>query len=219
MKKKKKYETIVKKLRIKDWYYCKILKNDEEKDNILLLLSLLFFVLLIFFTSYLLFSKVIFHSNSVDNVLQSGSILFSYQEGSNVINIDEALPISDEAGRKTTKDGEIFEFYIAGELESKSTNKITYEISLTPKTKTLSEEFVRINLMENEQEVLINNKVVNKISELENSNIRENSKLIYKKEIFFSSSNRYIFRMWLGEDYTLTLENKTFSCYINVDAY
>lgn len=195
-----------------------ILKNRKRIRTTLALL-LLVFILLTFFVSYAGFSIFQANRGSSENIIQSGSILFSYNEGSNSINIVGALPTADEVGKQLMEDGEFFEFSVSAEVNSKIQNKVIYEISLTPNQNTLDSKYIRVYLVENNKDVLINSKYVNYYNDLPDSSIRNNSKVLLKREVSTSLKSTYVFRMWVSNDYEVDDVMRVFSCFVNVDAY
>lgn len=195
-----------------------ILKNRKRIKTTLALL-LLIFILLTFFVSYAGFSIFQANRGSSENIIQSGSILFSYNEGSNSINIVGALPTNDEIGKQLMEEGEFFEFSVSAEVNSKIQNKVVYEISLTPNQNTLDSKYIRVYLVENNKDVLINLKDVNYYNDLPDSSIRNNSKVLLKKEVSTSLKSTYVFRMWVSNEYEVDDIMRTFSCFVNVDAY
>ena len=145
--------------------------------------------------------------------------MFSFEEGSRGILIEDALPTADSIGKSMAEEGDYFKFRIGVDSDFKKQSKITYEISLTPEIQTLDAENVRIYFLEDGKEVLLNGKSVNNFSELEDSKIREGSKLLFKNTITSSINKSYTFKMWLSDKYELDEIKRSFSCYVNVDAY
>lgn len=191
----------------------------EKKQRLFLWLFLLLFIVLFSFFSSLVFSKIAYYGKSNQNYIQSGSVLFAYEEGTNFINISGALPVQDEVGKTMNKPNEYFEFSLSIVPSSDKQTSITYEISLLQLQNTLDSKYVRVYLLEDGKEVNINNNVVNTFYSLPNSTIRSNSKLLYKTTINSQISKTYIFKMWLDKDYELKYEPESFSCYVNIDAY
>lgn len=194
-----------------------LIKEKEEKKMILFFLLL--FILLVFVLSYLIFSRFAIFSKNTENVIQAGSIVFSYEEGTNKINIQDADAVKDEVGKQLSGSDSAFEFNVAVKIDSKIQPKLTYEISLTQKEGTLDAKYVRVMLLENGEEVLINGNTVNYYSDLKQSSLRSDAKLLYKKEISSEITARYVFKMWVGENYKLDTVKRTFSCFVNIDAY
>ena len=193
--------------------------QKEKKEKHMIWLFLFLFVLLVFSFSYFLFSKVIVFSDSRIEYKQNGSILFSYEEGTNAINIVEALPTVDSLGKTLSAKNEYFIFRVAVEVNSSEQSEVTYEISLRPEYGTLDPKYVRVYLLKNGNEVLINNKAVNNFNDLVNSTIRDGSKFLYKTTVSKSANDVYTFKMWVSDKYELDEVKRTFKCYVDVDAY
>lgn len=191
----------------------------RRKEHILIWLFLLILVFLCAFFPSLIFSRIGYHSKPVDNFIQEGHVLFSFEEGSRNIEIIDAMPTSDNVGKAMTEDGTYFKFGVAVSTSKKGAVKVTYEISLTPKIQTLDPKYVRVYLLEEGKEILLNGKSVNSFSELPNSTLREGSKLLFKKTINNNINKSYTFKMWLSDKYEIKEVKETFSCYLNIDAY
>ena len=210
-----------------------ILQEEEKKDKKLILLLLFFLIGLIFLVSSVTFAFFDFE-DSTDNVIETGSVLFSYNEGSNNIEILNAFPMSDSIGKVLSGDKEYFDFNISvgfsgcekhdhkdhkNDKHYKNHN-LTYEISLIPVSgNTLSGDDIRVHLLENGKEVRINGNYVNDYSDLKDSKIRRGAKLLLSKTIDQNVVNNYVFRMWLSDDYDLTGDIKTFKCVVGVDTF
>lgn len=191
----------------------------EKQEKKVVLLFLLLFVVFVFILSYLIFSRFAIYSKNEENAIQSGSIVFSYEEGTNKINIKNATAIPDEVGKALNDNDNFFEFNVAIKLKSKKQTKITYEISLTQKEGTLDSKYVRVLLVEDGKEVVVNGNTINTFSDLKFSKIRPDSRFLYKKEITSEIISNYVFKMWVGNNYELDTIERTFSCFVNIDAY
>lgn len=191
----------------------------RRKEHILIWLFLLILVFLCAFFPSLIFSQLGYHSKPVDNYIHEGHVLFSYEEGSRNIEIVDAMPISDSVGKAMTEDGTYFTFGVAISTSKKDSMKVTYEISLTPNIQTLDPKYVRVYLLEEGKEIIVNGKSVRSFSELPNSTIREGSKLLFKKTFNNNTNKSYTFKMWLSDEYEIKEFKETFSCYLNIDAY
>ena len=207
-----------------------ILEEEDKKDKKLILLLLIFLFGLVFLASSITFAFVEFLGTN-DNAIEVGSVLFSYNEGSNSIELLNAFPMSDEAGKSLSGDKEYFDFNISvgfADAVDKDKNKdkkkkkqeLTYEISLLPVAgNTLDSSHVRVHLIENGKELRINKKYVNTFSNLDDSKLRDGAKLLLSKTVKKDVVNNYVFRMWLSEDYNITSDIKTFKCLVAIDTY
>lgn len=205
-------------LALADQVANEILNEDKENQKRILILVFIF-VLLTLFVSFVGFSIFKINRGTDNNIINAGSILFSYNESSNYINMINTFPMSDDLGKNLSGEGEYFEFNISSRLNSKKINELTYEISLTPSVSSLDTKYVRVYLEENGKGVSLTSNIVNYYNDLPESTIRKGSKLLYKKTINSKSDNRYVFRMWVSPEYNVDSISRTFSCYVNVNAY
>lgn len=205
-------------LALADQVANEILNEDKENQKRILILVFIF-VLLTLFVSFVGFSIFKINRGTDNNIINAGSILFSYNESSNYINMINTFPMSDDLGKNLSGSGEYFEFNISSRLNSREINELTYEISLTPSVSSLDTKYVRVYLEENGKGVSLTSNIVNYYNDLPESTIRKGSKLLYKKTINSKSDNRYVFRMWVSPEYNVDSISRTFSCYVNVNAY
>lgn len=148
-----------------------------------------------------------------------GSVLFSFNEGSNYINMNNVLPTSDAVGKKLTGDKEYFDFNVSAKIKEKK-GSIVYEISLVPIAgNTIKQSDVRVNLTENGKEVSVLDSKVNNFSSLPNSSYRKGAKVIYKNVVNSNFSGDYVFRMWLSSKANIGSKPLSFACKVVVDAY
>ena len=148
-----------------------------------------------------------------------GSVLFSFNEGSNYINMSNVLPTSDAVGKKLTGDKEYFDFNVSAKIKEKK-GSIVYEISLVPIAgNTIKQSDVRVNLTENGKEVSVLDSKVNNFSSLPNSSYRKGAKVIYRNVVNSNFSGDYVFRMWLSSKANIGSKPLSFACKVVVDAY
>lgn len=148
-----------------------------------------------------------------------GSVLFSFNEGSNYINMNNVLPTSDAVGKKLTGDKEYFDFNVSAKIKKKR-GSIVYEISLVPIAgNTIKQSDVRVNLTENGKEVSVLDSEVNNFSSLPNSSYRKGAKVIYRNVVNSKFSGDYVFRMWLSSKANIGSKPLSFACKVVVDAY
>lgn len=148
-----------------------------------------------------------------------GSVLFAFSEGSNYINMSNVLPTSDSVGKKLTGDKEYFDFSVSSRVNSKKGN-IVYEISLVPLAgNTISSSDVRVYLTEDGKDVSVLKNSVNDISDLPDSSLHTDAKVLYRKTVSSSFNGNYVFRMWLSSSADIGNKTKSYRCKIVVDAY
>lgn len=147
------------------------------------------------------------------------SVFFTFNEGSNYINMKNVLPISDEVGKTLTGDKEYFDFSVSSKLKSKR-GSIVYEISILPLDgNTIKGKDVRVYLTEDGKDVSVLKDSVNSFSSLPDSSFHKNAKVLYRKTVSDSYNGDYVFRMWLSSKANVTSKVLGFRCKIVVDAY
>lgn len=97
--------------------------NDKKQIFISIGLGIALFIMIIGI-SYAAF--IYTGTESKLNTITTGAISMSYQESSNVISMDKALPTTDATGMKQLKDGQYFDFTVSGNIVGVST--INWEI-------------------------------------------------------------------------------------------
>lgn len=197
------------------------------------------FIILLFVSMALIFTGIsiavfnYFGTGMTNNVIQTGKIIFSYNEEggiSNGINIQDALPVPDETGKVLSGSHEYFEFSVSA--TTPNTN-LTYEIvAKKGEESTLAEDNVKIYLtsFEGNSEVATplttNNGSVVTYSELKDTtNPLLTGKTIYYGEVKageVSYGKRFCLRMWVKqseEGYNFEeINDKTFSVKVDVAA-
>ncbi len=157
---------------------------------------------------------------STDPGIDSGSVLFTFNEHSNYINMSNVFPTEDEVGKNLTGDKQYFDFDVVAEFNSSSKGTLVYEISLVPISgNTISAKDVRVYLTENKKGVSVLNNEVNSISSLPDSKYRNGAKVLYRKTVDSSYKADYEFRMWLSKDANINEKVRKFACKVVVDAY
>lgn len=150
----------------------------------------------------------------------NSSVVFSFNEGSNYINMTNVLPTSDEVGMQLMGENEYFDFNISAKLKGRPKKSLIYEISVVPLPgNTIDDKDVRVYLTENANGVSVNDKKVNDYFDLPDSKFRNGAKVIYRKKVNSYHNANYNFRMWLSSNASVSKVSKKFACKIAVDAY
>ena len=159
-------------------------------------------------------------SNEEKPSIDVGSILFTFNEKSNYISMQNVLPMADEVGKNLTGDKQYFDFSVSATFNKDSKGILVYEISLVPISgNTIDSKDVRVYLTENQNSVSVMKKEVNSVAGLPDSSYRNGAKVLYRKVVNSSFIGNYVFRMWLDKDAKISEVSKTFGCKIVVDAY
>lgn len=200
-----------------------ILQKDEEEQKRLLIFVFIF-VLLTLFVSFAGFSLFKIKQGTNNNIINAGSVLFSFNEKTNAINMQNTYPMTDEVGKKLSGDGEYFEFTISTKIESNEIKRLTYEITLTPiiTSNTIEEKDIRVYLEEDGKAVSVTKNEVNSFVDLPDTSLeirKTRSKQLYKKTVGTGALHTYKFRMWVDKDHNVDNISRVFKCYLYVDAY
>ncbi len=157
------------------------------------------------------------------NSITTGSITMSYEETDNVINIDRALPTTDETGKVRLTEGEYFDFSISSEIVGDA--NINYEISakdVTTAERKIDGSNIKLYLTRltgDGEEELMNPETYNEEASSNSYTGRPSGEMsLYTSSMNSSESNNYRLRMWVDEDYNPQDDggNLEFSVQINV---
>ena len=194
----------------------------KKKETIIIVVLILVMIISIIGVSYATFNYS--KTGTKVNSITTGSITMSYTESDNVINIDKALPTTDETGKVRLKEGEYFDFTISSEIVGDI--NINYEISA--KDVTVSERKIdgsniklyltRIKEDGTEEELMTPETYNEEKSANSYTGRPSNEMSLYTSSMSSSESNKYRLRMWVDETYNPQDDggNLEFSVKINV---
>lgn len=180
------------------------------------LILLLVLVLMVVGVSYAVWNQT-FEGNKT-NSITTGYISFNYTEGaSNVINITDALPTSDDVGKKLSGGTNQFDFTVSANFSG--VNKLHYEVFATPVSSTLDTKYIKVYLTDDKDEPMLGYKdKVPVYSELNNSTTN-GSKVLYNGVLDSNKKSQALrLRVWIADDYKMTEEAKKFSFKVSVEA-
>lgn len=198
--------------------------RDDSKQILLSVFGVALLLVAVVGISYAVF---IFTSNSMTkNTIRTGGITFQYVEGSNVIQINDAMPVSDEIGIHQT---ESFDFHISSTIRGDAS--ISYEIRAKsiPVSDPLDSKFVKIYL-EKEQGSQYHSVLqptsfqINPTTSLSNSDIDLDTMLLYSGKFLGTRGDKKIYdesfrlKMWLDSTYPIDQVSKSFKIKISVYA-
>lgn len=204
-------------------------KINYERLKLTTLVILVFsLVLLVFGATYAICSNLIL--GTTDNILEAGMLSFSFNEDAflgNGINIENALPTSDERGKILNSTSQYFDFSVNALA---TIAPLSYQVVVIKQdNSTFKEENVKIYLTlrngttETPSPLVLDGSKVVTYNQLQNS-INNEGKVVYngvvpKSESEYNQSFRL--RMWISEDVDVVGEsfsNKTFSVKVKVVA-
>lgn len=198
--------------------------RDDSKQVLLSVFGVALLIVAIVGISYAIF---VFSSKSrVDNTVRSGGITFEYLEGDSVIDINDALPVSDEVGVKQTKS---FDFQVSSAIRGNTI--VFYEVrakSLTVDNK-IDNQYVKIYLEKKDGDdfstVLSPTTFKeNPNTSLTNISVDTNTMLLYsgrfsgKKATTTNYSDEFRLKMWLSDKYLIDDVSRSFKIKVLVYA-
>ena len=157
------------------------------------------------------------------NTITTGSITMSYEESSNTISLNGALPTRDATGKVRLTEGEYFDFTVSSQISGDV--NINYEISakdVTSSDRKIDGSNIKLyltRLTDDGEEELMIPEVYNEESTSNSYTGRPSGEMsLYTSSMNSSESNRYRLRMWVSDDYNPQGDggNLTFSVQINV---
>ena len=198
--------------------------RDDSKQVLLSVFGVALLIVAIVGISYAIF--VFSAISRVDNTVRSGGITFEYLEGDSVIDINDALPVSDEVGVKQTKS---FDFQVSSAIRGNTT--VFYEVrakSLTVDNK-IDNQYVKIYLEEKDDDdfstVLSPTTFKeNPNTSLTNISVDTNTMLLYsgrfsgKKATTTNYSDEFRLKMWLSDKYLIDDVSRSFKIKVLVYA-
>lgn len=198
--------------------------RDDSKQILLSVFGVALLIVAIVGISYAIF---VFSAKSrVDNTVRSGGITFEYLEGDSVIDINDALPVSDEVGVRQTKS---FDFQVSSAIRGNTT--VFYEVrakSLTVDNK-IDNQYVKIYLEKKDggdfSTVLSPTTFKeNPNTSLTNISVDTNTMLLYsgkfsgKKAATTNYSDEFRLKMWLSDKYLIDDVSRSFKIKVLVYA-
>ena len=178
----------------------------KKKENIIIIVMLIVLVLAVIGVSYAAFNYS--KTGEKVNSITTGSIVMTYEETSNTISLNAALPTTDKTGMVRLNPGEYFDFSVSSEIVGDV--NINYEISAKDITDSGARKIDGSNIKlyltrltdDGKEEGLM-------VPETYNEEERENTYTgrpsgemsLYTGSMSSSESNNYRLRMYVTEEY------------------
>lgn len=199
-------------------------KKEKSNNKIKLIFSYIFtffLFILVIDSTYALFSYT--KEGKIENTISTGSITFSYTESSNGISLQNAMPTSDEVGKKldiTQSNNSYFDFNVSSSIVG--TNKINYEIYAVKQVveNEIDEKYVKIYLTDGLTDKPISGYDVDVPTyySLKDSLTEKNGKTLYYGTFNNSGIQYFRLRMWISDKYNIKNVSENFKIKINVHA-
>ena len=143
-----------------------------------------------------------------ENTITTGSITMTYEESSNTISLNGALPTTDETGKKRLNPGEYFDFTVSSKISGDV--NINYEITAKDVTDSGARKIDGSNIKlyltrltdDGAEEQVMSPEIYNEESSDNNFTGRPAGEMsLYTSSMSSSESNTYRLRMYVDEDY------------------
>ena len=181
-------------------------KKNNKKEIIITTLSVLILIVAVFGISYSIWSQTFYGTK--ENSINTGYVSFTYNESdTNVIDIKNAVPMTDANGKMLTGGSNTFDFTVSAKFAGVSS--IGYEVYATPIEKTIDTKYVKVYLTDqNDNPISGFDTTVPTYDNLTDSS-ETGSKTIYKSELTKSEEvKKYRLRVWISSDYDYTEVSK-----------
>lgn len=196
--------------------------DKEKKKTVVMLAGILTLIVMTIGVTYAAFTFTGVGSNA--NKVTTGTITMVYTEGTNKISIENAMPMSDEAGKQLSGVDEVFDFTV--EINITGDMGIAYEVTAEKVTSgekqstledsnvklyleksTDNENFTQVMAPSNYSGLLAADDFGAKVGEM----VMESNVTSYSVKFY------YKLRMWVDENYELNgQESKRFTVKVNV---
>ena len=202
------------------------MKENSQKKVLLSVLGVAILVVAVIGISFAAYSTVF---KSEANTVTTGTVMVSYNEPSQAINVTNAMPMADSDGIAQTGTG-VFNFTVS----TKATGALTvpYEINLTkvttgdPAFTSMEDSQVKAYLTKGGTVVSETTATGKLISELANSTARAGSKVLHSDSDTFAAGNttatttEYALRLWISKDVNYNdVASKEYHAKVNVNSH
>ena len=202
-----------------------MMEEDNSRKVFLSVLGVAILLVAVVGVSFALYST---GATGKDNSISTGTITMSYTEPTNGILLENALPISDDAGKKLTGDKNVFTFTVA--TTASGTVTVPYEINITKETSTLADSAVAVYLTKGtptETEVVAKKLMSEVVLDSNKSAIREDAYKLYETSVAYENgtvktgeaTTTYNLRIWVDANADAnTIKEQEYKIKVNVDS-
>ena len=207
------------------------MKENSQKKVLLSVLGVAILVVAVIGISFAAYSTVF---TSKANTVTTGTVMVSYNEPSQAINVTNAMPMADSDGIAQTGTG-VFEFTVSTKADNALT--VPYEINLTKVETTVAQgetgyyasmddSQVKAYLTKGGSAVDETTATGKLISELANSTQRTGSKVLHSESDTFTASDTaaktttYALRLWIDKNVNYdAVAGKEYHAKVNVNSH
>lgn len=196
------------------------IRENSQKRVLLSVLGVAILVVAVIGISFAAYQGT---GNASENTITTGTLMVGYSEDDSAINIENALPMSDEEAMKSsnlTKNTDSFIFTVS--TKANAPVSIPYTITLTPDntgvTNVLPADQVKVWLTAGETTVL----VPTLVDDLTGSDVRPGSKVLAQETVAGNGTVNtvsYTLKMWVADTYDAgSSDSYSYSAKVNVDS-
>ena len=202
------------------------MEEDNSRKVLLSVLGVAILLVAVVGVSFALYST---SSTGKDNSISTGTITMSYTEPTNGILLENALPISDAAGKTLSGDKNVFTFTVA--TTASGTVTVPYEINITKEASTLADSAVAVYLTKGtiptETEVVPKKTMADVVLDSNKSEIRPTAYKLYETNVVYQNgtvktgeaTTTYNLRIWVDANADANaIKDKTYKLFVNVDS-
>ena len=201
------------------------MEEDNSRKVFLSVLGVAILLVAVVGVSFALYST---GTTGKDNSISTGTITMSYTEPTNGILLENALPISDAAGKQLTGPGKVFTFTVA--TTASGTVTVPYEINITKETSTLADSAVAVYLTKGtptEEEVVAKKLMSDVVLESNKSERRKDAYKLYETSVAYENgtvktgeaTTTYNLRIWVDANADAeTIKGQEYKIKVNVDS-
>ena len=196
---------------------------DKKKQLLLSIGLVLILVLMIVGISYAAFKFV--GLGNQPNTITTGAITMKYEESTNTISMNNALPTTDATGKVRLTAGEYFDFTLSGTI--KGSENINWEIAaedVTTASRKIDGKYIKLYLTSldennNETEVMAPKVYTTESTENTYTGRPTNMMSLAKGTTSTSFSTKYRLRMYVDESYNPQGDGGNLAFSIKINAY
>lgn len=192
--------------------------NNSSKQILLSVLGVAILVVAVVGISFAAFSYS--KTGEVKNTITTGTITMTYTEPTNGINLTDALPITDAAGKALSGDNNTFDFTVTATIAGTTT--INYAITAVKGDGcTVADDGIKVYLTnQNDAEILAPTKVTALSKTVAGNDAGAPADQYVLKTGTYSTvgttTENYRLRMWVADDYVAPATSQQYILKVNV---
>ncbi len=190
--------------------------NNSSKQVLVSILGVAILVVAVVGISFAAFSYS--KTGEVSNTITTGTITMSYTEPTNGINLTNALPITDTAGKALSGDNNTFDFTVTATISGSTT--INYAITAVKGDGcTVADGGVKVYLTDqSDAQILAPTKVTDLTTTADNNAAGAPAGQYVLKTGTYTATKteEYRLRMWVADDYTAPATSQKYILKVNV---